>query len=256
MSNVNQASPPMLFGPAILGALNATLVVQDVDYVCLQFSTGLVGTVLFEQSNDSVTWDTVRVTALASASNTGLVSITNPTAVLYSSPVQGKYFRVRVSAYTSGSCTVIAACYEGILAPFAVTVGNIVSTTTSPSAGDLPSTATFKSNASGNVAAAAANCTIAAPGAGITTWITGFEITGAGATAASIILVTLTNILGGTWTWCLVIPAGVTTDIGRFAVEFSKPIPASGPNVAVALNVPSFGAGNTNAAAIIHGYAV
>src|SRR5262249_25113551 len=31
-------------------------------------------------------------------------------------------------------------------------------------------------------------------------------------------------------------------------------IPATGPNVAITLNVPSFGAGNTNAAAVIHGF--
>jgi hypothetical protein len=89
---------------------------------------------------------------------------------------------------------------------------------------------------------------------GQTNFVTGFQVTGSGATAASVILVTLTGVVGGTRTYALAIPAGAAVGVTPLIVEFSEPIPASGPNVAITLNVPSFGAGNVNAAATLEGY--
>lgn len=101
--------------------------------------------------------------------------------------------------------------------------------------------------------AAANNVTL--PGlAGATTYITGFEITGDGATAGSIIAITVTGILGGTKTYYLTVPLGLTAAITPLLVEFVRPIPASGLNTAIVVNVPSFGAGNTNAAVTAHGF--
>jgi len=52
-----------------------------------------------------------------------------------------------------------------------------------------------------------------------------------------------------------VIPYGVGVDIGRLIVTFPYPgLPANAANTAITLNVPSFGAGNTNAAVNIEGY--
>src|SRR5216684_6728136 len=87
--------------------------------------------------------------------------------------------------------------------------------------------------------------------AGQTNFITGFQITGGGATAASVIVVTLTGLVGGTRTYDIAVPAGAALGITPLVVEFSEPIPATGPNVAITLNVPSFGVGNTNAAATL-----
>lgn len=111
---------------------------------------------------------------------------------------------------------------------------------------------------SGSVAAATATCTLPAatvPPAGATAaaWIvTGFEIVGTGATGASTILATLSNMQpGGTLTYPVGIPAGVTTQVNQ---TFSFPGGLlSQPGVAVVLTVPSFGAGNTNAACNLHG---
>jgi hypothetical protein len=89
---------------------------------------------------------------------------------------------------------------------------------------------------------------------GQTAWVTGFEVTGAGATGASVIVVTITGGLGGTLSYDLVIPAGVTTSITPLIVEFPQPLPANGTNTNIVCNVPSFGAGNTNSAAVIHGF--
>ena len=107
---------------------------------------------------------------------------------------------------------------------------------------------------SGNVAATATTATLAAAAAQ-TTYITGFEVTGAGATAASVILVTVTGTISATApTYVLAVPAGVTVGATPLVVEFPSPLPGSAVNTAVVVNVPSFGAGNTNAAVVAHGY--
>ena len=107
--------------------------------------------------------------------------------------------------------------------------------------------------ASGNVAATATTATITAT-ATTTAYITGFEVTGAGATAASVILVTVTGLKGGTATYNLVIPAGVTTAINPLIISFPEAMSASAVNTSIVVNVPSFGTGNTNASVVAHGY--
>ena len=106
---------------------------------------------------------------------------------------------------------------------------------------------------SGNVAAATATATLSSK-PGCTVYLTGFEVTGAGATGASVISVTVTGTIGGTMTYILAIPAGVTTSITPLIVEFSMPIAASNVNTNIVVSAPSFGAGNTNAAVVAHGY--
>ena len=117
----------------------------------------------------------------------------------------------------------------------------------------LGTQATTPADASATGAAAALAPALPAQ-AGITNWVTGFEVTGSGATAGSVIVVTLTGVVGGPLSYDLVIPAGVLNSVTPLIVQFPQPIPATGPNVAITLNVPSFGAGNTNEAATIHGY--
>ncbi len=118
-----------------------------------------------------------------------------------------------------------------------------------------PITATPLNSSSGNVAAASAVGTLAAA-AGRLNFCTGFEITGAGATAASVVVATLAGILGGTQSYIVTVPAGATVGINPLVVEFSKPLPASAVNTAIVLTLPSLGAGNTNAAVCLHGYRV
>lgn len=117
----------------------------------------------------------------------------------------------------------------------------------------LPAGAAPVNNSSGNVANTATTATLAGA-AGVFTWLTGFEVTGAGATAASVILVTVTGAQGGTLTYVLVVPAGATTSIVPLTVEPSAPIRSSAVNTSIVVNVPAFGAGNTNAAVTAHGY--
>ena len=106
-------------------------------------------------------------------------------------------------------------------------------------------------------AAAANNNNLPAGGAGVLNWVTGFEITGNGATAAGPIAVTLTGIITGTLNYVIEVPTIASAAQVSLIVEFPFPgLSAAAANAAITLNVPSFGAGNTAAAVSLHGYSV
>lgn len=121
--------------------------------------------------------------------------------------------------------------------------------------------ATPVANSSGNVAAASAVATLPAV-AGKVTYIEGFDITGAGATGASIVAVTVTGLPTtiGTLTFEVVVPAGATVGIGGtgnpglIPVRFPTPLPASAANTTIVVTAPSFGTGNTNACVTAYGF--
>lgn len=107
--------------------------------------------------------------------------------------------------------------------------------------------------ASGNVAAGTAAAAIPAV-AGKIAYCTGFEITAGGATAAALVQATLAGLAGGTRTYIYGAPAGAAVAATPLIVKFEFPLPASGPNTALTLSLPSLGAGNTNAAVAIRGF--
>lgn len=122
-----------------------------------------------------------------------------------------------------------------------------------PLALPYPPGATPITGDSGNVAAAIATATLAAS-PGVTTWITGFEITSSGSTAAAVVTVTVTGCVSGTLHYTYTTVAGVTLANAPLLIEFDLPIPASAQNVAIAVALPSLGAGNTNATVVAHGF--
>lgn len=128
--------------------------------------------------------------------------------------------------------------------------GNLVS----PSGGTVVGS-TSLSASSGNVAAASAVATLAGA-ANQTTYISGFQVTGAGATGASVISVTVAGLLGGTATYTMAIPAGVSATVQPLVVSFYPPLPASAANTSIVVTAPSFGAGNTNATVNAQGYRI
>lgn len=85
-------------------------------------------------------------------------------------------------------------------------------------------------------------------------YVTGFEITAGGATAAALVLATLTGISGGTASYVIAVPAGATLTAPPMVVQFLFPVPASAVNTAITLSLPALGAGSTNAAVSIHGF--
>jgi hypothetical protein len=108
---------------------------------------------------------------------------------------------------------------------------------------------------SGNVANAAAVATLPAT-ASVTNYVTGFEVTAAGATAGLPVIVTLAGIAGGTLSFIFVFPAGVLVGAQPLVVNFAAPLPASAVNTAITLTCPAGGAGNTHACATIHGFRI
>jgi hypothetical protein len=108
---------------------------------------------------------------------------------------------------------------------------------------------------SGNSANAAATATINGV-AGRTAYLTGFTVTGSGATAASLVTVTVSNIVssGGSSSFYLGVPAGTTSAITPLQVNFPMPIPATAVNTPIAVSAGAFGSGSTNATVVAYGY--
>lgn len=108
---------------------------------------------------------------------------------------------------------------------------------------------------SGNVAAATASATIPAV-AGKTTYISGFSITGAGATTGAVVNPTVTNLAGGTATFTYTAATGATVGNNPLIVDFDPDLPASAVNTAIVVSCPSLGAGNTNNTVSAWGYQI
>ena len=112
--------------------------------------------------------------------------------------------------------------------------------------------------------AAAGALTITIPAIpGRTICISSIGVTGSGATGALVVTATLTNANNGavppaavTLNWVIVAPAGVSTSITPLIVTCPSPIQALTTNTSMVFTVPTFGAGNTNVAAVIHGFYV
>lgn len=108
-----------------------------------------------------------------------------------------------------------------------------------------PSGATPLSAGSGNVANASAVATLT-PASGKTAYITGFQISGAGATVALPVSVTVVGLLGGTRTFTHTAVAGALLANTPLLVNFPYPIPASAVDTNIVVTCPALGAGNTN----------
>lgn len=133
-----------------------------------------------------------------------------------------------------------------------VTGGTALVTT---STGAVPTGAAQITGASGSVAAASAVATLAGA-ASKTTYITGFTVTAAGATAGASVSLAITGLLGGTLTYVYTAPTGATVPGPVLNVQFPTPLPASAVNTDIVVTLPSLGSGNLAAAVVATGYQV
>lgn len=83
--------------------------------------------------------------------------------------------------------------------------------------------------------------------------ITGFIITGGGATASSMIEVTITG-LAAVPRYKIAVPAGADQQV-ILRVAFDTPIPANAVGAGIVVTVPAFGAGSLGQAVVVTGYA-
>lgn len=106
---------------------------------------------------------------------------------------------------------------------------------------------------SGNVAAAAAVATLTGT-ASTRVYISGFEVTGSGATAGLPVTVTVAGLLGGTQSYTYTFASGALVGNSPLIVYYEPPLPASGFNTTIVVTCPSGGAGATNNTVVAHGF--
>lgn len=80
----------------------------------------------------------------------------------------------------------------------------------------------------------------------------GVDLTIGGATAASIVNLTVTGIVGGTQTFPVAVPAGVAS-ITPCTLTFDPPLQATAANVAIGVSLAALGTGNTIARTVSRG---
>jgi hypothetical protein len=131
--------------------------------------------------------------------------------------------------------------------------GAAIDYTTNLNFSPYPGGSTNVSCATGNVAASTATCTMPAT-TGKFTYVTGFDITGSGATLGSAVTCTLTNTDSGTHSYTFVAIAGALLADNPLVRSFSPPLKATASNTAPVLSCPSLGAGNTNTTINMYGY--
>ena len=118
-----------------------------------------------------------------------------------------------------------------------------------------PPGSTPVASASGNVANATATATLAGA-VGRTTYVTGFQITSAGATSAGVVTATLAGVIGGTIAYTYGTVAGTSAANPIFDVQFTNPLPASATNTAIVLTLPALGAGNLFTTISLQGFQI
>lgn len=89
-----------------------------------------------------------------------------------------------------------------------------------------------------------------------TVYITGFEVTGAGATAGLAVAVTVSGLLGGSRVYTYAFAVGALIANMPLIVPYNPPLPASAINTAITVSCPASGIGGTNNTVVAHGYYV
>lgn len=117
---------------------------------------------------------------------------------------------------------------------------------------EIPFGGTAIAGTSGDVANASAAAALTAV-ALKTNYVTGVEFTFSGATAASVVVATITGLLGGTQSFVVAVPAGATLGGTPLLLKFDPSHPASAVNTAITATLPALGAGNAHACANIRG---
>lgn len=108
-------------------------------------------------------------------------------------------------------------------------------------------------NGSGNVANASAVATLTG-GATTTVYISGFQVTGSGSTAALPVACTVAGLLGGSQIYTYTFAAGVLVGNTPLIVAYDPPIPASAINTPISVTCAAGGAGNTRNSVVAYGF--
>jgi hypothetical protein len=141
----------------------------------------------------------------------------------------------------------------GIITLGPAAVANSVPTIpSSPYPGNATAVAVPINASSGNVAASTAAATLAAAASKFT-YISGFQFTSSGSTAASVVICTITGITT-TKSYIVASVLGALLANAPLIVQFNPPLQSSAVNTAIVASCPSLGTGNTNAVMTADGY--
>jgi hypothetical protein len=169
--------------------------------------------------------------------------------------INGNY--MNITAKNTGASTTTTFSLNVAFSPLPLAVspaGNqAVDVIEGPAASVYGPSQVFVSASSGNQANASAVATIPAV-TGRTNYLTGLDITATGATAGSVVLATITGVLGGTRTMVFAAPTGALLTASPLVLSFPGPLQASAANTAIVVTLPALGAGNTNAAVNAQGF--
>lgn len=120
-------------------------------------------------------------------------------------------------------------------------------------ADEYPDGATPVTASSGDIAAGTAAAALPAV-AGKTNYITGFTVTGSGATVGAVVAVTVVGGISGTMTFTYTAIAGAVLSNQPLIVSFPYPIPASAVNTAITVSCPTLGTGAAHNTVNAFGY--
>lgn len=114
------AAPGVL--TANLTAVNQSVDVKDAAQVVVQITGTFTGTVVFEQSSNGTDWVAAPLTFANAVAQGVATQHAGAGAVnaLYAGVVHGSRFRVRMSAFTSGTAVVLVEAFVGVRMPTAL----------------------------------------------------------------------------------------------------------------------------------------
>jgi len=120
--------------------------------------------------------------------------------------------------------------------------------------GGIPFGATQLTNGSAVVSASAATATLTVT-SGRTGYLTGFTVTGLGATVAAMPVVSVTGLVGGTVNFAYPAPIGVGVAGPVMSINFTTPLRGI-LSTNIVVSVATFGVGNVGASCVAYGYMI
>ncbi len=208
----------------------------------------------------STAWIPVFMCHMDTLDATASVDVTGGTSIIFGRGITFSFFQVIMTPYASGTATATLELRKDGMPGFQF-ISAIVKPSDSPN--DIPwlanpntqypSGATPITNSSGNAADASAVATLANV-TDMRTYITGFEVTGSGATSGLPVTVTVGGTMSGTLYYTYTAAVGALVANTPLIVPFDPAIPAIAIDTDIVVTCPALGSGNTHNTVTAHGY--
>ena len=208
------------------------------NYSCVSVHTLNSGTgsvLTFQQSNDGIHWvgqplGYEQGTAGAAALNYS----TSSAGHVFFGSLTSRYFQLNVTGISAGTTSGIIEFFSNCRTPSqslvsATQLTSLYTTATTP----LTEASTVVGNSTATATLNAAS--------GAYTYISGFQITGTGATVAATVTCTVTGVVNQMY-YLYTVPTGASLAATPLIVTFSPPLQSTATNTAISVSCPSTGA--------------